>query len=82
MSILTYIFGWPLLAALALPVVVEAVKAVPRIRTPRKTFDPHRAVEPAAVAGEPDQGAGLRGHPDLVRERGEDVKKLLERYPQ
>jgi Ca2+-transporting ATPase len=33
--------------ALALPVVIEAIKAVHRIRTPRKTLDPHRAVEPA-----------------------------------
>ena len=33
--------------ALALPVVVEAVKAVHRRRTPRQTLDAHRAVEPA-----------------------------------
>ena len=33
--------------ALALPVAVEAVKAVHRIRTPRPTLDARRAVEPA-----------------------------------
>jgi len=32
--------------ALALPVVVEAAKALRRIRAPRHTIDPHRAVEP------------------------------------